>query len=144
MLEELPTNNLVIAGDFNFVPDLLRDSNYVRQNNPGARNAFSNIIEQYNLIDSWREVNPFSNGYTWTKQNPLKYGRLDRICIQNHLINHIVSASIHAGYRSDHSIVSLSIKEPQMERGPGLWKFNASLLEDKTYDEMVRKVTTYN
>ena len=26
-----------------------------------------------------------------------------------------------------------------MKRGPGLWKFNASLLEDKTYNKLVRE-----
>ena len=140
-LEELPTNNLIIAGDFNFVADLQRDSNYVRQNNPAAKFAFSNIIERFSLIDSWREMNPLSSGYTWAKKNPFKYGRLDRIYIQNHLISTIVSANIHAGYRSDHNIVSLNVKEPHMKRGPGLWKFNAALLEDQEYNELIRKLT---
>ena len=137
-LEEVPTDNVIIAGYFNFVANRLRDSNYTRENNTGAKKAFSKIIKRYDVIDTWRELNPHNPGYTWTRQNPLKYSRLDRIYIQDHLTNYLLSASVHAGYRSDHNIVSLTIKEPQMKRGPGLWKFNASLLEDKTYDELVR------
>ena len=52
--------------------------------------------------------------------------------------NHIVTANVHAGYRSDHNMVSLSIKEPQKKRGPGLWKFNESLLDDRTYCKTIR------
>ena len=140
-LEELTTNNIIVGGDFNFVTDRLRDSNYIRHNNPGARNAFSKIIEQYDLIDAWREMNPHEDEYTWTRQNPLKYGRLDRIYIQDHLMNNIISVKHHPGYRSDHNIVALGIREQSMKKGPGLWKFNASLLEDKLYNKLVEDIT---
>ena len=139
-LEDLSSDNIILGGDFNFVINYLLDSNYCQQNNPRARNAFVRIAEQLNLVDVWKEKNPHIDGFTWTKRNPLKYGRLDRLYVQEHLINHVTTARIHAGYRSDHNIVSLNIKEPQKARGPGLWKFNESLLDDEVYIELVKQV----
>lgn len=139
-MEEISADNIIIGGDFNFVTDYSRDSNYCQQNNPRARDAFEKIVKLHNLVDTWRELNPDINDFTWFKPNPLKYGRLDRLYIQQHLISHVVTATIHAGYRSDHSIVCVAVKEPQKKKGPGLWKFNESLLNDEQYDDMVREV----
>ena len=137
IISGLSSDHLFVGGDFNFVPDYQLDSNYHQQNNPRARDAFAKVIETHNLVDAWREMNPDSDGYTWVRRNPLKYGRLDRLYVQEHLMSHITTASIRAGYRSDHSMVTICIIEPQKKRGPGLWKFNESLLGDKTYTKMV-------
>ena len=117
-LEEISADNIIIGGDFNFVTDYSRDSNYCQQNNPRTRDAFEKIVKLHNLVDTWRELNPDINDFTWFKPNPLKYGRLDRLYIQQHLISHVVTATIHAGYRSDHSIVCVAVKEPQKKKGP--------------------------
>ena len=42
-------------------------------------------------------------------------------------------------YRSDHSSVVLSLQINEFRKGKGLWKFNTSLLKDKTYIEEVKK-----
>ena len=139
-LEALPNENIVIGGDFNFVLDFQRDSNYCRQNNPRARDAFVQTVEEQGLIDVWREVNPGKQAFTWTKQNPLKYGRLDMFFISDHLLTYVASSSVIAGYRSDHSMVCLHINAPQKKKGPGLWKFNESLLSDSRYDELIKKL----
>ena len=139
-MEELSSDIIIIGGDFNFVTDYRTDSNYCQQNNPRARDVFVKVTNHHNLIDVWKEMNPHNEGYTWSRQNPFKYGRLDRIYTQEHLLNHKTASSILAGYRSDHNIVSLHIKDPQRKRGPGVWKFNDSLLDDDAYKELVNKV----
>ena len=139
-LNDLPTDNILIGGDFNFVPDQTRDSNYSRQNNPGARNSFENVIQEHNLVDTWRELNPDDGGFTWMRNNPLKYGRLDRFYVSEHLTSHITAIKVNSGYRSDHSIVALEIREPQKKRGSGIWKFNESLIDDAKYDKRIKEV----
>ena len=47
---------------------------------------------------------------------------------------------VATGYRSDHNIITINIQETQKNRGPGLWKFNDSLLVNEEYDELVQKV----
>ena len=85
-LQHITVDNIIIGGDFNFVPDLSRDSNYVQINNPRARDAFIQLENTYSLVDVWRELNPNSDKFTWMKQNPLKYGRLDRIYIYKNIL----------------------------------------------------------
>ena len=42
------------------------------------------------------------------------------------------------GYRSDHSVVELSLKKETLQRDRPFWKFNNSLLRDKTYVEQIK------
>ena len=139
-LDELPAENVVIGGDFNFVIDYRRDSNYSRQNNPRARNAFVQVAQEQGLVDIWKMANPDQNTFTWAKRNPYKSGRLDMFFISEHLFSVTLSSAVSPGYRSDHSIVTLHLSSPQKKRGPGLWKFNESLLNDENYDVMVKEL----
>ena len=50
-----------------------------------------------------------------------------------------VSCDINPGYRTDHSLVDICLDFNQMERGPGYWKFNNSLLTDKDFVDLVKK-----
>ena len=136
---DLPNANVIIGGDFNFVIDLHQDSNYIRQNNPRAKNAFLEIMEEHSLVDSWRELNPGKKAFTWAKRNPHRFGRLDMFIIGEHQLSLVASSTVIAGYRSDHSIITLHLNSRQKKRGSGLWKFNDSLLLDEEFDEMIKK-----
>ena len=109
-LSQIACENLIIGGDLNFVIDFQRDSNYSRQNNPAARKAFVQILEEEALTDIWQKMNPGKRAFTWTKLNPYKYGRLDMIFVSDHLVDSVSSSSIIPGYRSDHSIVTLQMR----------------------------------
>ena len=54
--------------------------------------------------------------------------------------NHITSvrnARIKPGYRTDHSIVEMSLQINEIEKGPGLWKFNEAVLKDTEYVDQI-------
>ena len=140
LLEMHPSENIIIGGDFNFVIDRINDSNYEQENNSYAKTAFMNLSEKYSLVDTWRQKHPNERQYTWIKQNPLKYGRLDMFFTSKHLTNQIRYANIETGYRTDHCAVSVTLASYNQERGPGLWKFNDSLLEDENYSKLIKTV----
>ena len=48
------------------------------------------------------------------------------------------NVDIKTSYRTDHSLISLSIRFTNFTRGPGVWKFNTSLLKDKEYLSLVK------
>ena len=144
IISHLPDENVIVGGDFNFVLDLARDSNYSRQNNPRAKDTFMQLTIEQGLIDAWTEKNPGMRAFTWAKQNPFKTGRLDMFFFSEHLNSQVTSSSITAGYRSDHSIITLHMSVPQKKRGPGLWKFNDSLLEDDDYDKAIKELIFEN
>ena len=45
-----------------------------------------------------------------------------------------------SGYRTDHSGVTLQLRLNQNDRGRSYWKFNNSLLKDREYIQLVKKV----
>ena len=69
------------------------------------------------------------------EKNPLKQARLDYILISESLSNIVEKLSIKPGYRA----VVIELKFNKFTRGRGLWKFNNSLLTDKTYIDKVKE-----
>jgi hypothetical protein len=55
-------------------------------------------------------------------------------------MNIIETTTIKPGYRSDHSIVELSLNLSKKKKGPGLWKFNNSCLNDNAYANEIQNV----
>ena len=83
-------------------------------------------MENLQLIDYYRVLNPDRKAYTWRKKNRLKQGRFDFCLISDSLSNLFENCTIKPGYRSDHSIVLLELKFNPFKRGRGL-------LTDKEY-----------
>ena len=131
----------MICGDWNLVQDHEKDTyNYANVNNPKARNAVINLKSDLNLIDPWRSLNPESRKYyTWRRQNPFQQARLDFFLISSELQNLIEMADISPGYRTDHSLVVISLTHAVIECGRGAWKFNNSLLQDTEYLYKIRQ-----
>ena len=71
---------------------------------------------------------------------PLKQARLDFFLISNSLYSFAVNSDIHCDYRTDHSMLSLKFKFTDNIKRSTYWKFNNSLLRNKSYIPIVRKV----
>lgn len=140
ILLEFDNDYFILCGDFNLTLNPSLDTfNYTGINNPKARSKVLEIMEDLQLIDYYRVLNPDKKVYTWRKKNPLKQGRLDIFLISNSVSNLVENCSIKPGYRSDHSIVLLELKSNPFTKGCGLWKFNNTLLSDKEYVVKVKE-----
>ena len=52
----------------------------------------------------------------------------------------VISTDIKPGFRSDHSLLSLTAKvDDTSTRGPGLWKLNVSLLQNEDYVDLIKQ-----
>ena len=130
---------VVIGADFNLILDIQKDvENYVRVNNPYAREAVLDLCAELNLIDIWRERNLDKRQYTWKKMHPFKQARLDFFLISEQLFTEINNAGIETGYRSDHSIINIVLDFQNQRKGRSYWKFNNSLLKDSDYVNIVK------
>ena len=93
--------------------------------------------EKFNLDDSFRLRNPELRKFSWEKTNPtIIKERIDIIFTSKNLQDFIVEADIIPRYKtcSDHGISYISLKGYGVQtRGPGTWKFNNSLLEEKDF-----------
>ncbi|KAJ8046854.1 hypothetical protein HOLleu_05676 [Holothuria leucospilota] len=129
------------GGDFSFVFNFdLDKKNGVRHTNFKAREECLNLMTHYNLVDIWRNRHPLSKQFTWKSSiNDDVYCRLDFFfLISNALIMNVIHDDLMSGFRSDHSFVFITTSTATGKRGPGFWKFNNSLLENKEYVNMIQ------
>ena len=130
----------IMCGDWNFVQDFELDThNYVRINNPQARNRANQLKTNLDFIDPWRELNPEEKCFTWRQPNPSKMSRLDFFLFSKELMSLLESVQIIPGYRTDHSMVKISLNLNKIQTGKGYWKFNNSLLKDNDYITNIKK-----
>ena len=140
IIEDFGNENYLICGDFNLVLYPHIDCfNYQHVNNPNARDKLLDIIDQYCLIDPFRELFPTLRRYTWRRKNPFKQSRLDFFLFTESMLTNLKNCKIEPSYRSDHSIVILELVFNPFKRGKGLWKFNNSLLSDIEYVNIVKE-----
>lgn len=141
-IEDIYTSqHIILGGDFNLILDKDLDSmNYKNLNNPKARTEVLKLIDTFNLKDVFREQCPFLKRYTWRKKNPIKQARLDFFLISESLQTMSPCIKHENSYRSDHSPVLFQCKLNEFIKGKGFWKFNNSLLTDKDYINIIKKL----
>ena len=138
---ELEADSVIICGDTNTVQRYELDCyNYQNKNNPKNREALMNIQNTLHLVDPWRIYHPNTRRYTWFRRNPIKKARLDIFLVSEELMNIIEKPDILPGYRTDHAIITIELRLSNFEKGKGFWKFNNSLLKDKTYIKKVKEI----
>ena len=139
LIEDFGNENYIICGDFNLVLNPHIDCyNYSCINNPKARDKVLHIIEEWSLVDPFRELHPDLRRYTWRKRTPFKQSRLDFYLFYDNMLTNLKSCEIEPSYRSDHSMVILGLEFNPFTRGKGLWKFNDSLLYDQEYVDVIK------
>ena len=114
--------------------------NYIRLNNPNAKKKVDQMKNDLDLIDPWRELHVLEKMFTWRQPTPFKAARLDYFLVSTELLSLVNKIEILPGYRSDHSLVKLSLNLNHCMVGRGYWKFNNSLLRDDSYVEKIKGV----
>ena len=71
------------------------------------------LISNLDLYDVWREENPDLLKYTWKRKlnnRNIQMGRLDFFLVSNLLTKYVCKEKILPGYRSDHSLITISVQ----------------------------------
>ena len=140
-IEELSNENIILAGDFNLILDFEADTQgYVTINNPRARDRVLDLCNEFSLIDIWREMNMENREFTWRKPNGTKKARLDFFLISETLFPQVMESKIISGYRTDHSLVVITLGVNKTKKNRTFWKFNNSLLKDPNYVSTIKEV----
>ena len=87
-IKDIGNDLFIICGDFKLTlnPDI-DCFNYKHINNPKARDFLSNVIEENNLFDTFRELHPSQRRYTWIHKKHLKQSRLDFFLVPENIVN---------------------------------------------------------
>ena len=141
ILETNPQAYTLICGDLNISLNQDMDTlNYIGTNNPQAKSKVLKIMNDNNLIDVYRHLNPNVRKYTWHRKNPHKQARLDYFLTNLEFSDIISNCQIKPGYKSDHSFLKLDFLINKFAKGKGIWKLNVSLLKDQSYLNLINKI----
>ena len=131
----LPSDSIVIAGDFNC---------YEYQSDKTGGNLscakyLADFRTTFNLVDAWHRLNPRSRQCTWFNSDFSIGSRLDKFLVSQSLFSFVSNCEIKPFCLSDHDIVYLTLRLDDLRpRGPGLWKFNNSLLQDANFIDYIK------
>ena len=129
--------SVFVCGDFNTVLNNSMDIISGAPHELEEVNLFNSFLKSFNLYDIWRWFNPQTKDFTWNRHNPFIARRLDFILCNELILSRINSVDHVVVAGSDHKAVCIELCSELFLRGPGIWKFNDSLLSDKTYLENI-------
>ena len=138
------SDTFIIGGDFNTVIDVKKDKkNGNPKNSKNKIDKINTIIENNDIHDIWRILNPDTCHYTWhSNHKPPIFSRLDYFLVSSNILNSITKCKISVGIRSDHSLVYFNINTESKVRGPGYFKINNSILLENEYQNIIKKSIT--
>ena len=85
-----------------------------------SRKCVEELIEIFDLVDTWRCNNPDTRNYTWiNSKRPLQMARLDFFLVTKDLHAKVTRWYNNHGFRSDHSFIGLDIDMGESSRGKG-------------------------
>ena len=83
-------------------------------------------------------LHPKSKSFTYVSKSLNLKSRIDYFLIWRSLSCDVKQVEIRISVAPDHNAIFLSIDvKNDFNRGPGLWKFNNTLLEDNNYKELI-------
>ncbi len=125
-----PSDGLVLGGDFNCYDSPLDKFG----GNVVIAKYLSDFKSTFNVVDVWRKLHPKAREMTWFNSDFSLGCRLDKFLLSAGRLACAKSCSISPCSFSDHDYVSLVLDFHGLNpRGPGLWKFNNSLLDDDDF-----------
>ena len=133
VISNLDLASLVICGDFNTVLSNDLDVISGEKHASAVTDKFKQLLEEHDLYDVWRMFHPQEKEFTWSKKYPFIARRLDYVLMNDELFDKTIESYLISIPYSDHRGCVALIKIANIERGPGMWKFNNSLLKDIEY-----------
>ena len=87
-------------------------------------------MKELNLTDIYRELHPKSKSFTYVSKSLNLKSKIDYFLISRSLSCDVKQVEIRISIVPDHN----AIFKNDFNRGPSLWKFNNTLLEDNNYN----------
>lgn len=141
LLSELTAEQIIIGGDLNCFLDPSTDRNSrtpCSNQSESVRDRINLLREDWGLCDLWRVRNPSQRGYTFRRGTYAS--RLDYFLVSNHISELVSSCKVTSLVHSDHAMISMVVQTSKIKRGPGLWRFDAHLVQD---DHFNRKMSAF-
>lgn len=138
LISKTDTSKVIIAGDWNITLNRIDKLGGIPWKATSSRNTLVDLMDELNLTDIYRELHPKSKSFTYVSKPLNLKSRIDYFLAPRSLSCDVRQAEIRISTAPDHNAIFLSIDiKSEFARGPGLWKFNNTLLEDINYQELI-------
>ncbi len=126
----IPADAFIVGGDFNcYDRDLDKFGG-----NVSLANYLTDFKSTFSLVDIWRKLHSRSRQVSWFNHDFSIGARLDKFFVSRNIADVSTSCEISPCFFSDHDFVLLRFNlSTALQRGPGLWKFNNSLISDPVF-----------
>ena len=132
-------NNLIVGGDWNVTLQAIDKKGGIPWRPTLYRGNLMAIMDDIGLIDVFRKLHPNERSFTYESKSLKVRSRIDFFLVSKSVVNWVVKTDTKVSNAPDHKAVVLDIKILSEKRGPGLWKFNNSLVEDNEYVELIEE-----
>lgn len=124
----------VIAGNFNCTlnPELDRSSGIDNSHNK-SRQTIQHFMEELNLTDIWRDMNPKGLKYSCYSNTHQSYLRVGYFLVSANLKHKIKDCHYDSILISDHAPNSLIYEDLRLRRDPPRWRFKQKWLLDSEF-----------
>uniref|UniRef100_H9GU51 exodeoxyribonuclease III n=1 Tax=Anolis carolinensis TaxID=28377 RepID=H9GU51_ANOCA len=124
-------DHLILFGDFNGVVDKMMDKTFKTKNSKAASSLPKNflaLMEEYDLVDAWREYNRDVKDYTFYSNRHQAWSRIDMIWCSRSILVKINKIQILARDLSDHCPLILEINRRYTTRK---WRLDGNLIKQE-------------
>ena len=140
LVQKTECTHTIVGGDFNTDLDPALDRSENRWYHNESRRTILAEMEKQELEDVWRLRNPEVRRLTWSRLRPIQWSRIDFFLVSTSIVTSCIDADILPCVNSDHSAIVLECKVDSNKRGPGVWKFNDTLLNHEEFCEKMSEV----
>ena len=140
LIDKSELTTLIVGGDWNCTLSKSDKRGGKPWRATNYRNLVLTTMDILDLIDIQREKHPKLRKYSYESKALKVKSRIDFFLVAKHLEQYVKKSEIYSSVAPDHKAIyiSLSWSNPT-PRGPGLWKFNNSLLNDEEYVNKIRE-----
>ena len=130
---------VIIAGDWNTTLKQTDKYGGIPWKETAYRNSIIDLMEELGLQDIYRKLHPNAKSFTYETKKLKSKSRIDFFLVSNSIVSEVKRAEIRSSVAPDHKAIFLGIEvRSGLERGPGSWKFNNTLLDDENYKDLIR------
>jgi len=134
-----PSDNVLIGGDWNMVPDEWKDRWPPRLNKGRLNASVDFLMTEKNLSDVWRHLNPEVECFSWFKPNGESKSRIDYWMVSDNILKYASKSAISKAPLTDHCFIDLVLQPTTKHfRNKGYWKFNAFLLQNEEFCNKIK------
>ena len=133
---------MILEGDIKLICDHAVDcqGSCVDHDSNESSMALARLFTNCCCVDVWRHLFPSRPGFTWTGNDGVVSSRIDLNGCATVWVPFISSRDLLPCPSSDHCNLHFLISVPNLAPpGPGLWKFNISILGEDDYCQLIRK-----